>query len=122
MISQTPSPLEVGRSAIPSGKERRQAVRYLCGHRTMLQPISLREVAPLPVQVRDISATGLGLVSRVPLALGTFISLELQSMLSGTTRRLRARVIHTTRQRNGSWLLGCMLADELESEELHGLL
>lgn len=88
----------------------------------MLKLISLREIPALPVQVRDISITGLGLLSRVPVAPGTFLSLELQSMLDGTTRRLRARVVQIARQKNGSWLLGCALTDELASEELQGLL
>jgi PilZ domain-containing protein len=88
----------------------------------MLQPISLREIAALPVQVRDISVTGVGLLSRTPVAPATFLFVELQSMLDGTARRLRGRVIHATRQRNGIWLLGCALTDELTLEELQGLL
>jgi len=109
-------------SAPRPGAERRRAVRYACGYRTMLQPISLREIAPLPVQVRDISATGIGLLSRAPVPPCTFLFIELQSMLDGTARRLRARVIHATRQGNGSWLLGCVLTDELSAKELQGLL
>jgi hypothetical protein len=88
----------------------------------MLQPISLRETAALPVQLRDISATGLGILSRNPMAPATFLYVELQSMLDGATRRLRARVVHTTRQKNGIWLLGCVLTNELSPEELRGLL
>lgn len=105
-----------------SGAERRGAVRHPCGYRTMLQPISLREIPAVPVQVRDISATGIGLLSRAPVPPATFLFVELQSMTDGTARRLRARVVHATRQGNGSWLLGCLLTDELSPEELLGLL
>jgi PilZ domain len=121
-ISQTHSPLKERIAAVPVGIERRRAVRHPCGYRTMLQPISLREIAALPVQVRDLSATGLGLLSRTPMGPGTFLFVELQSMLNGTTRRLRAHVIHATRQKNGLWLLGCALTDELTRTELQGLL
>lgn len=88
----------------------------------MLQPISLREIPALPVQVRDISVTGIGLLARTPVPPATFLFVELQSMVDGSARRLRARVIHVTRQSNGSWLLGCSLTDELTLEELLGLL
>jgi len=88
----------------------------------MLQPISLREIAALPVQVRDLSVAGVGLLCRTPVAPATFLFVELQSMVDGTARRLRARVIHVTRQRNGLWLLGCALTHELTPQELHGLL
>lgn len=88
----------------------------------MLQPISLREIAALPVQVRDISVTGIGLMSRTPVPPATFLFVELQSMIDGSTRRLRARVVHATRQSNGWWILGCLLTTPLAPEELLGLL
>ncbi len=109
-------------TVIPLGGERRRAVRYVCGYRTMLQPISLREIPALPVQVRDISATGLGLISRTPIPPSTFLFVELQDIAGGITRRLRARVVHATRQANGLWLLGCLLTNELSAKELEGLL
>lgn len=110
-------------AAVPkSDRDRRRAVRYPCGYRTMLQAISLRDIPAVPVQVRDISATGIGLMCRSPVAPGTFLFVELQSMVDGSARRLRARVVHATRQANGLWLLGCELTDPLSPAELQGLL
>jgi PilZ domain len=107
---------------VRDNRERRRAVRHLCGHRIMLQPICLRPVAALPAQVRDISVTGIGVTARSLVAPTTFVYVELQSMRDGKTRRLRARVVHATQLNRGMWLLGCALTDELDPKELEGLL
>jgi hypothetical protein len=106
----------------PSGAERRRAVRHPCSFRTSCQPISLMEAIGVPVHVRDISTGGIGLVSRSPVTPGTFFAIELQNTNGGPSLRLRARIIHSTRQDERSWLLGCIFTRELSQDELSTLL
>lgn len=108
--------------ALPSGAERRRSVRHPCSFRTSCQPISLLEAHTVPVFVRDISTGGIGLVSRAPVPPGTFFAIELQNNTGGESLRLRARIIHATRQDERSWLLGCLFTRELSADELAALL
>ena len=105
-----------------AGAERRRAVRHPCKFRTTCQPIALLESLSLPVFVRDISTSGIGLVSRAPVAPGKFFAIELQNNAGGESVRLRAKIVHATRQDERSWLLGCMFTRELSAEELTALL
>ncbi len=105
-----------------SDPERRRSVRHPCSFRTNCQPIVLVESITMPVFVRDISTGGIGLVCRAPVPSGTFFAIELQNNVGGSSLRLRARVVHATRQDDRSWLLGCVFTRELSAEELTALL
>jgi hypothetical protein len=109
-------------TATLSGIERRQAVRHACSFRTICQPIALVQANTVPVAVRDISVGGIGLVCRAPAPPGTFLVIELQNTQGGSSLRLRARVMHSTRQEGRSWVLGCMFTQPLSPNELAGLL
>lgn len=76
----------------------------------------------MPVHVRDISTGGIGLVSRAPVPPGTFFAIELQNTNGGASVRLRARIIHATKQDDRSWVLGCLFTRELSPDELTTLL
>jgi len=97
-------------------------VRHPCNYRTSCQPIALVETISLPVQVRDISSGGIGLICRAPVGPGTFFTIELQNNRGGSSLKLRARVIHLTRREDRTWLLGCAFTVELTREQLEALL
>jgi hypothetical protein len=80
------------------------------------------DAVSVPVFVRDISAGGIGLVSKAQVPAGTFFSIEMQNNSGGESLRLRARVVHATRQNDRSWLLGCTWTRDLSPEELSALL
>jgi hypothetical protein len=105
-----------------SGIERRRAERHPYHFRLSCQPIALVESISVPVAARDISRGGIGLMCRIPVALGTFFAIELQNTVGGASVRLRARVIHSTRRNNRTWVLGCLFTRELSQDELTGLL
>jgi PilZ domain len=105
-----------------SGAERRCATRHPSGQRTVCQPIILRGAEPVPVVVRDLSTSGAGLICRKALPPNTFVTMELQSMKGGPSRRLHARVIHVTSQGRQGFLLGCAFSRALSAEQLAALL
>ncbi len=113
-----PQPAPAG----PAGRDRRAAPRFPCSFRTTCQPIALVETIAVPVQVRNVSTGGIGLLCRAPVPPGTFFAIELQNNRGGSSLRLRARVIHTTRHDGKTWLLGCAFTEPLSDEQLQSLL
>lgn len=110
------------RLAHSPGPERRRADRHPCNYRTTCQPIALLEAVGVPVFVRDISTSGIGLVCRAPVPAGMFFAIELQNSTGGESLRLRARVVHATRKEDRGWLIGCRFTRDLSPEELTALL
>ncbi len=73
------------------------------------------------VTVRDISATGIGLVSNCPAGQGTILIIRLTGD-NEVKRLFRVRVKHCTSAALNSWLLGCEFVTRLNEEELGPLL
>ena len=104
-----------------AGVERRILPRYLGSRVISCQVIALPGKVPVQVKLRDISSAGIGLLSREPLALGSFLIVELQGAKKFSLR-LRAHVVHATPQPDGFWVLGCLLERALRHEELEAML
>ncbi|MBL8797284.1 MAG: PilZ domain-containing protein [Planctomycetia bacterium] len=102
--------------------ERRDAQRHSCHREAWLHPVSLVKSLPWHAIVMDLSATGIGLAIERPVAIGTFFAVELPDPLLGTTRLLRARVVHATAQSHQYWHIGCELVPELPAQDLKSLL
>jgi PilZ domain len=71
--------------------------------------------------IHDMSTTGLGMVFNQPFDAGTELTVELQSPDMALLYTV-LRVVHSTRQANGSYLIGCAFLRELSEEELRNLL
>jgi hypothetical protein len=103
--------------------DRRGAERYPCD----LQPFwrvaggGAAGEGP-PARVRDVSATGIGLLVGQPLKPGAVLVLTLQARDEQLSRPLPVRVMHATPQAGGGWLVGCQFVRRLSAGDLQALL
>jgi PilZ domain len=74
------------------------------------------------VRVQDLTASGVGLVLPHDYEPGTALLVELHNLKEGYARTLRVRVMHSTSQGDGTWLVGCALFEPLPDAELQKLL
>ena len=79
------------------------------------------DASPHEVWLVNISETGIGFRSDWPLAPGTILVLEIAGN-AAQRLMLTAKVIHSTKQGKGQWLVGCQFAKRLEAEDLEELL
>jgi hypothetical protein len=105
---------------LPSkGQERRVAVRYPCR-----QPIAGCEVEAeeleerWPAQIRDVSATGMGLVLPHRFPPGTMLVVEIETPRHELLGTATLYVVHATGLPDGHWLLGCTLKEPLSDKQL----
>jgi hypothetical protein len=100
--------------------DRRQALRVSgdrlasCGR----HPWSLLSWA----RVRDLSRTGVGLLSSAPFEPGTTLLLRLQSRHDSRSVSLQARVVHCALHYSGHWIVGCQLDQPLTPDRLKALI
>jgi hypothetical protein len=99
--------------------ERRANIRYACEQMTFCRSLSVPRERFWTAVVRDLSASGIGLLVRSSFELGTILAIELQGLRSART--LLGRVIHARPQASGGWIIGCELASNLSDAELHTL-
>ncbi len=102
----------------PPGFERRAAIRHAVEMPTSCREIALLGGNPWPAVLRDVSATGVGLVLSEPLQPGTFLTVEVPRPSKSGLRRLPARVVDNRHLGDGSWLVGCRLVRPLHDDEL----
>lgn len=98
-------------------RERRAAPRLCAVHVKSCLVIALHNHVPLKVRVRDLSASGIGLINEFPLKNGTFLVIALRAS-QGFEMVVRAQIVHATEQGDGSWLLGCSLSRPLAMTDL----
>jgi hypothetical protein len=101
----------------PARPERRSSDRHPCTLETSCLQATDGQGA-WDAQVVDISTTGVGLLLKRRFEPGTLLSFRLEGPAGGQSFNALARVIHTTRQAAGGWLLGCALVGELDAAQL----
>lgn len=94
--------------------ERRAAVRYQTNQ--TFSYFTTPKSERLWARVRNISVTGVGLVVSRALDPGTVLTIELKEA------QLSARVVHSTRDAAGTWLVGCQFDTKLSEAQLRELL
>jgi hypothetical protein len=72
--------------------------------------------------IRDLSLTGIGLVSAWPLEPGTVIAVQLENWAGGLAVIKTAEVRHATPLPGEGWLLGCFFRTRLHADEVASLL
>src|SRR5947207_2819669 len=107
-------------AASPAGEERRVWVRHPADLRTTCQPAE-SDHSRLPTQVRNISATGIGLLVTHPVPIGALLNLTLQGSSGMLPRNLLACVVHVTTRSEGEWSLGCNFIRSLSDSDLQEL-
>jgi hypothetical protein len=103
----------------PPPDDRRGAARRACRAKTSCQVIALVRSEPWPIVLRDVSATGVGLLCEKPLSVGTYLAVELPNGAGDSFRKLaRVRVVAVRRQPDGRWHIGCTFEQRLSDEEV----
>lgn len=77
---------------------------------------------PWPARVRDLSAGSIGLLLTRRFEPGTLLVIELEHKESSLSHTLVGRVVHASQSTNGSWMLGCTLANKIAEDDLQALL
>ena len=101
-------------------RDRRSAVRFHSNCKALVSPLH-SDQAPILSQIRDVSATGIGLVSARPYEQGTALFISVREDGSDSSPILVAKVVHALPAEDGSWLVGCKLMRRLSEADLQGL-
>jgi hypothetical protein len=103
-------------------EERRRAERYPCSLQPFWRVEGQEQAESPPARVENVSTSGIGLRVGEPLKVGIVLVLKLQTADRRLSRPLPARVMHSTRQPGGDWLVGCQFVRKLSDEDMHALL
>ena len=107
MARSVPTP--TGKFRQPS--DRRRAERFRCGYHATCQQISLTSGDPCHAEVRDLSQSGVGILSGQPFRPGSFLRVELGKGSPIVGYEMRVKVIHSSRQPGCIWLNGCVIVE-----------
>jgi hypothetical protein len=101
----------------PSATDRRTGGRFRC--RLAFNCAASAQTPPLacPASVRDISATGIGLVTSQPFPSGTMLTIELSQEEQVVLSR-PLRIKHVRKEGPASWFLGGSFPDRLTKKEM----
>lgn len=108
--------------ALPRSEQTRErsTPRYPCVHFTFYRPLRRGEEACV-AEVYNISFTGIALLLRQAVAVGTILAVELHSTIPSFSHQRLVRVTHATEQADGRWVIGGEFATRLKDEELQAL-
>jgi hypothetical protein len=112
-----------GQRQKPSAPEDQRCwVRFPCRVRATCQVVKAVSEPAWPVEVFDISPSGIGLRVERAIETGTLLNLDLQDAAGRITTTMLACVVHVTGPEGGKRGLGCNFIRELSEEELQALL
>lgn len=122
IVSQT-TPKRTARLApAPSLRDRRATIRFASNARGTCQTLSQRQESSWEAAVQNISCQGIGILLIRRFEPGTVLAIELTESSKQRQRLLLARVAHATPQPEGKWLIGCILINPLDEDDLQQLL
>ncbi len=108
-----------GQDSSPPAPERRVAPRHPSSLRVSCYPVGSGLSERRQARIRNLSQTGVGLAVDRAWMPGTVLIIELPA--EEGTRSVRARVIHSTPQMGGTYLVGCNLDVPLTDAEIQAL-
>ncbi|MCS6852681.1 MAG: PilZ domain-containing protein [Gemmataceae bacterium] len=107
--------------ANPPPPERRAATRYLYNPNATCLLTATIDDDPWLVRVRNISLTGISLLTDRPVEAGRVVNLELRNPLRHLACRVPTQVLYVVEHPSGDWILGCKFVTELTPEQLRAL-
>jgi hypothetical protein len=107
-----------GRQQPGSTGERRVWIRYPCQLDTTSQAAQDPEAPPLFVRVRNISRGGISLAVEREFEPGELLSIELPTSPGTPASTVLACVVRSQAQADGTWILGCTFAAQLQDQDL----
>ncbi len=100
--------------------ERRASVRFQCSTRASCS--SLAPFERLNGMTRDISQTGIALALGTCIRKGVELVIDLKTKNPGICLTLLARVVHSTPEDEGTWIVGCEFITTPTEEQIEALL
>jgi hypothetical protein len=98
--------------------ERRGFVRYRPLRPMLLMFLRRPSFKAGRALLRDISGQGICLVTTNSIPIGSVLFIQMRSRRKGNTFTRLSKVIHTTQQADGSWLIGARMTPQLSDAEL----
>jgi hypothetical protein len=102
--------------------KRRTTVRYRCNLATLGYVFFPDTGEALEAWVHNLSESGIGLNLSRTLAEGTPVVVRLTGSTENMTLKVPARVVHATKELDGTWRIGCVFTGKLTAEVLDSLL
>jgi hypothetical protein len=99
--------------------ERRASVRFQCS--TSASCSSLAPFERLNGMTRDISKTGIALILGTSIREGLELVIDLKTKNPGICLTLLARVVHSTLEAEGTWVVGCEFITTPTEEQIRAL-
>lgn len=108
-------------SNVAGTEDRRASLRQISNWEGRCESLNVRtDQSWWFAQVRDLSASGIGLLVRRRYEPGTLLLIEVTSPDHHLMRSLKARVVHATPDGN-NWLLGCTFINLLDDAAVQAL-
>jgi len=109
----------LGGVKLTQSHERRASPRYPYQHKTLCQPqADAKNNFWLMGTSQDISLAGIGFTLHRLFDPGTLLSVDLERPKKDSWGTFHARVMRSTLQADGNWVLGCALLPAMSEEEL----
>jgi hypothetical protein len=102
--------------------EKRSWERYRCTNKRDAAVLLSPGLQRFEAVLRDISAKGIGMLLDMQLLPGTFLVIQLICRRAGFSGDLSGTVRHSTKQADGTWVVGCSLSRSLADDEVRSLL
>ncbi len=106
----------------PRSDDKRTWMRIDCQLTARIQQVGAKEEGWHQVQVLNISASGLGIVSDRFLDAGSLLNVELLGRDGKAARTILACVVHVSSRGATEWALGCNFIRELNDEDFQALI
>ena len=116
------------RKTIPDGKKKvvsrppSQPKRKASGLEAYCRSVAAVKDDPWPARVRDLSSGSISLLLMRRFEPGTLLVIELEKKTQSLSHTLVGRVHKAAANSNGSWELGCTLANKIAEDDLEALL
>jgi hypothetical protein len=108
---------------IVTSEDKRAWIRFTCeGNRSPQATVLINPSNKIETRVLNISAGGVGIVTKRFCEPGTPLRLELIDASGRTSRPIQARVVHSTYHGVDNWTTGCAFDTPLSEEDVAALL
>jgi PilZ domain-containing protein len=110
------------RQALLRPEDKRTWMRIDCRLAARIQEIGAKEAGWQEVQVLNLSASGLGILSERFIDAGALLNVELLGRDGAAARTILACVVHVMSRGPQEWALGCNFIRELNDEDFQALI
>lgn len=110
------------RKSSSNGRKEASPKRKPIGLEAFCRSVAAVKDDPWPARVREIKTGSISLLLTRRFEPGTLLVIELEKKAQSLSHTLVGRVHHAAMSTNGSWELGCTLANKIAEDDLQALL